>query len=115
MPLCGAVTKLTRLSPNTDDCTLWTSTVATPTVSTCVGSGIDSGGEKNYEKLSVERDWRRYTQTPSSSVKSEEETGNSAGEEVGRDAKAEKGPGEMESGSSEELTMPGKGWKFAQA
>ncbi|EGI69629.1 hypothetical protein G5I_01535 [Acromyrmex echinatior] len=42
MPLCGAVTKLTRLSLNTDGCTLRTPAAAVPTVWGCLGGGIDS-------------------------------------------------------------------------
>ncbi|KYN30778.1 hypothetical protein ALC56_14589 [Trachymyrmex septentrionalis] len=47
MPLCGAVTKLTRLSPNTDDCTLRTPAAAAPTVWGCLGGGIDSGRKES--------------------------------------------------------------------
>ncbi|KYN08963.1 hypothetical protein ALC57_18929 [Trachymyrmex cornetzi] len=47
MPLCGAVTKLTRLSPNTDDCTLRTPAAAAPTVWGCLGGGIDSGQKES--------------------------------------------------------------------
>ncbi|TGZ37882.1 hypothetical protein DBV15_02135 [Temnothorax longispinosus] len=116
MPLCGAVTKLTRLSPDTDGCTLWTPTAAAPTVPTRLGGGIDSGRKESRKTLGRGRDWRRYTQTPSSSVKGEEETaGASAGEEVGRDAKAEEVREGWRVAAVRSPTVPGKGWKFAQA
>lgn len=47
MPLCGAVTKLTRLSLNTDGCTLRTPAAAAPTVWDCLGGGIDSGRKES--------------------------------------------------------------------
>ncbi|KYQ55270.1 hypothetical protein ALC60_05895 [Trachymyrmex zeteki] len=51
MPLCGAVTKLTRLSPNTDGCTLRTLAAAAPTVWGRLGGGIDSGRKESRKTL----------------------------------------------------------------
>lgn len=51
MPLCGAVTKLTSLSPDTDGCTLWTPAAAAPTVATRLGGGIDSGRKESRKTL----------------------------------------------------------------
>ncbi|KYM95947.1 hypothetical protein ALC62_13395 [Cyphomyrmex costatus] len=53
MPLCGAVTKLTRLSPNTNGCTLRTpaAAAAAPTVWGCLGGGIDSGRKESRKIL----------------------------------------------------------------
>lgn len=105
MPLCGAVTKLTRPSPNTDGCTL-----RTPLLSRHVSGVGWTRGEKNREKPSAERDWRRYTQTPPPSVKGEGEAAGSsarrAGGEVGKGCEGGRGPGEVEGGGA------GKGVEF---
>lgn len=51
MPLCGAVTKLTGLNPDTDVCTLWTPAAVAPTVSTRLEGGIDSGRKESRKML----------------------------------------------------------------
>ncbi|CAL1688324.1 unnamed protein product [Lasius platythorax] len=103
MPLCGAVTKLTRPALDADGCTLRTP-AAVPTVSVRReeggrgrgGEGRIDSGRKESRKSSAEGDWRRCTQTLSSSlVKGEGETWRNGYEqlgrrrEIGRDAKAE--------------------------
>jgi len=110
MPLCGAVTKLTRLSPNTDDCTLWTPAAIIPTVSARLGGGIDWGRKESRkifgrgrlapihaDAVLVGERWRRGREQ--------------RGRRGRKGCEGERGPGEVE-GSSEES---GKGWKFAQA
>lgn len=113
MPLCGAVTKLTRLSPNTDGCTLRTLAAAAPTVWGRLGGGIDSGRKESRKTLGrgrlapihadavvVGERWRRGREQ--------------RGRRGRKGCEGGRAPGE-EKGDSVESTVTGKGWKFAQA
>lgn len=95
MPLYGAVTKLTGLSPDGNGCTLWTLAVAAiPYRLGAPGVGRTQG-EKNCEKarsreiaVDVRRRHRRWLKGEGEVAGRDESDGG----KIGRDAKAEEGP-----------------------